>query len=91
VLRALNRRLEEVIRLLERSAMARLKAVGPPNEWSGSVAAALGKEQCRELEAVWRTMSEKEREEVRAAFNASWVEASQTERLAECRRLRLAA
>jgi hypothetical protein len=54
------------------SVKQRLMDVGPPTEWSGAVAAALGKEERAELKAAWEAMSKTEQDEVQAAFDASW-------------------
>jgi hypothetical protein len=54
------------------SVKQRLMDVGPPNEWSGVVAGALGKEERQELQAAWDAMSKTEQDEVQAAFDASW-------------------
>lgn len=41
---------------------------GPPNEWSGGVASALGEERRKRLQAAWRAASKDERAQIKAEF-----------------------
>jgi hypothetical protein len=56
------------------SVMQRLKDVGPPDEWSGAVAAGLGKAERKELSDAWEKLSEAEKKKVRKAWEATWAE-----------------
>lgn len=62
-----------------RSAVAKRKSTafllleaGPPDEWSGGVAAALGADGRERVKALWETLSAEEQAEVRAAWEASY-------------------
>ncbi len=49
-----------------------LRWFGPPNEWSGAVAAAIGPEKRRALRVVWEGMSPAERRATEEAFKRNF-------------------
>lgn len=52
-----------------KTAAALLVEAGPPNEWSGGVAAALGKLGRQRVAALWNALSKPDRQRVMAAFH----------------------
>lgn len=56
-----------------RGTVQKLVQVGPPSEWSGAVAAAIGPEGRRELRTLWDSLSSAERREIKAKFRKGWV------------------
>lgn len=52
----------------DEEAFKALVAAGPPNEWSGAVAAALGPDMCKRVKALWDSLPPTEQEEAHAAW-----------------------
>jgi len=48
--------------------VAKLKEVGPPNEWSGAAASSIGPEMRKALTRAWGYLDQPQRNEVKAAF-----------------------
>jgi hypothetical protein len=62
-----------------KTTAALLVEAGPPNEWSGGVAAVLGKEMRTKITRLWRALSPEDRKRVQSAFQArhhAWMSCS---------------
>jgi hypothetical protein len=49
-----------------------LVEAGPPNEWSGAVAAFLGSEGRKKVKTLWEALSERDKRKVKEAFEQRW-------------------
>lgn len=56
----------------ELESVQRLREYGPPDEWSGSVAAFLGSEGRRELQQTWDGLTKAEQTKVRQEWDEGW-------------------
>jgi DNA adenine methylase len=69
---------EQAEKILSKNPVKALENAGPPDEWSGCVAAMLGSEQRKQLTEVWGKLSTKEKARIQSKWEAQFE--SETEK-----------